>query len=153
MKIKADIEKEIWGYLDGALTTEEREAFELRLRKDEELRSAFAELKHFDQSLHSEIVHKAPEGLRSVVLETIRSEESSINQSVKVLIGVMVFIGMASALGAFVAFDKLTLDQSLSNSLLESMGWLTSPIIMSLIGVILLALIVEVYLLRPSTPK
>ena len=153
MKMKEQREIEIWRYIDNVLTPEEKAIFERRLLEDDELAKAYSDLRHFDQKLQSQILHKAPRSLRRSVLNKIRTEEALVNQSLRVLFAVFIFIGLAAAVGAFIAIDRIDITRDLMFTFSDSLNLLASPIVMSLAGVLLLALLLEVYLLKPKTPR
>ena len=143
----------IWKYLDGNMNQADMELLEKEIAADGRLQIEFTEIERLHKSLDSALKIKAPLDMRTNVMNKLRTEESLINQNIKVLFGVLFFVLLSSVLSVIVFADRLHLSAEWSGTFSHVISLISSPLIVGLTTVTLLTLLVDTYLVKPSVPR
>lgn len=73
-----EIEEQLWNYIDGFCTEEERKAIEILLTNDVNYRNKYAELKAFEASMPALNLEEPSMSLTYKVMENIRAEHARV---------------------------------------------------------------------------
>lgn len=73
-----EIEEQLWDYINGFCTEEERKAIEILIANDTNYRSKYTELKAFEENMPALNLEEPSMGFTFKVMESIRAEQARV---------------------------------------------------------------------------
>jgi anti-sigma factor RsiW len=112
-QVPKSLEDKLFRYLDGALTTDELRLFNEELRQNEVLKERLSQLRDIDRSMGSLRLEEPSRNFTTLVMSKLdqyplSAPGFSIRNSILLLAGILVAVGIASALVAAGVFDNVT---------------------------------------------
>ncbi|MEX8547715.1 MAG: hypothetical protein V5804_08945 [Mucilaginibacter sp.] len=88
-----ETEEQLWNYIDGFCTEDERKAIEILLTSDANYRNKYAELKAFEANMPSLGIEEPSMGFTFKVMENIRAEQARVPLKTRINTGIIGAIG------------------------------------------------------------
>lgn len=112
-QLPKSLEEKLFRYLDGALTTNELRLFNEELRQNEALKERLNQLNDVDRSMRNRRLEEPSRNFTALVMSKLDqyplpTAGFSIRNSILLLAGILVAVGIASALVAAGVFDDVT---------------------------------------------
>lgn len=88
-----ETEEQLWNYIDGFCTEEERKAIEILIANDASYRNKYAELKAFEANMPVLNLEEPSMGFTFKVMENIRAEQARVPLKTRINTGIIRAIG------------------------------------------------------------